>query len=117
MKTKFKIGTAVRNYLIANQDITAFTGKNIFPLMAPKNTKGDIIIYQRDKYSKTRSKMGIAEEIAEVFITVVSDDYDRSVTLAEEINETLERKNFQLLDSTETFEDGKYLQILLFQIK
>ncbi|MEG1685813.1 MAG: DUF3168 domain-containing protein, partial [Bacteroides sp.] len=63
------------------------------------------------------------EEKCNVHIDIVSDDYDRSQELACLVNETLEGEFnnpkivVKLLDSTEDFSDGKYIQVLLFSIE
>lgn len=122
-ESKFKITTKVRAALLAKSEITDIVGKQIFPVVAPKNTKGDFIIYQRDEYSKDYTKMGICEQSCRVYVNAISEDYDRSQELAYQINEALEGKHIDLgmdvylVDSTEDFEDNKYIQVLLFDIK
>lgn len=121
--SKFKITTKVRAALLAMPEITAMIGNQIFPVVAPKDTKGDFIIYQRDEYSKDHTKMGISEQSCRVYVNAISDDYDRSQELAYQINESLEGvhtdlgMDVKLVDSTEDFENDKYIQVLLFDIK
>ena len=59
-------------------------------------------------------------------LTAVADNYDAAVTLAELIDKALtgkhknnEGENFQMVlsDSSEAFEDNKYIEVLLFEIK
>jgi len=122
-ESKFKITTKVRAVLLAKTEIANIVGNQIFPVVAPKNTKGDFIIYQRDEYSKDYTKMGIREQACRVYVNAISEDYDRSQELAYQINESLEGihhdlgMDVKLVDSTEDFEDGKYIQVLLFDIK
>lgn len=122
-ESKFKITTKVRQALLANAEISAMVGSRIFPVVAPKNTKGDFIIYQRDEYSKDYTKQGIYQEACKVYVNAISEDYDRSQELAYQINEALEgfhqelNMDIKLIDSTEDFEDNKYIQVLLFDIK
>ena len=121
-ESKFKITTKVRAALLAVPEIKE-TVTGIFPVVAPKNTKGDFIIYQRDEYSKNYTKMGICEQSCRVYVNAISEDYDRSQELACQINEALEGKHLDLamdvylVDSTEDFADNKYVQVLLFDIK
>lgn len=121
MWSKFKAGTLIRNILKSNLEILGMVGDNILPLVAPKSTAGDIIIYWRDKYSKEYSNMGVASQKCEVNVVAISDDYDRSQDLAELINDSLEGTHgdyrIRLSDSTEGFEDGKYIQVLVFSIE
>ena len=121
-ESKFKVTTKVRKRLLDKAEITALVGTKIFPVVAPKDTEGDFIIYQRDEYSKDRTKMGIASQRCRVYVNAISEDYDRSQEIAYQINEGLEGKHLKLnmdvklIDSTEDFEDGKYIQVLLFEI-
>lgn len=119
---KFKITTEIREILLNNESITNIVGDRIFPIIAPKDTIGDFIIYQRDEYSTKDSKMGVYQHRITVYINAISDTYDRAQDLAENIYKGLEGKyknpdmTIKLLDSTEDYEDGKYIQVLLFQI-
>lgn len=121
--SKFKVTTTIRAILLENPNITKYVGDKIRPIIAPKETKGDFIIYQRDEYSKDYTKMGICTEKCRVWINAVSSDYDISQELAYQINESLEgyhedlKIDIKLIDSTEDVTDGKYIQILLFEIK
>lgn len=123
MATKFRVGTAIRSILIANEAIFSAVGDNIFPVVAPKETVGDLIVYARDEYSKEYCNMGIAKQKCRVLVEVVSEDYDRSQLIAEAINDALEGEHVELnlrikmLDSTEDYADGKYLQLLEFSIE
>lgn len=123
---KWAVGNDIREILLANTALTAVVGHNIYPIVAPEKTDGDFILYRRDKYSKTLTKMGVVEDVCEVLLTVVSDDYDASFSIAAEIDRTLtgrhtkntgETITINLIDSTELFEDGKYIQNILFEIK
>ena len=122
-ESKFKITTKIRAALLERQEIKDLVGEKIFPVMAPKDTPGDFIIYQRDEYSKEYNKMGIYSQSCKVYVNAISEDYDRSQELAYQINECLEGKHAEfnmdvyLIDSTEDYEDGKYIQVLLFDIK
>lgn len=121
MWNKIRAGTFIRDVLISKPKIVAMVGDNILPLVAPKETEGDIIIYWRDKYSRTYTNMGISTQECLVNVAVISDDYDRSQELAELIDDGLvgmhEGNRVNLSDSTEGFEDGKYIQLLVFSIE
>lgn len=123
---KWAIGNDIREVLLANTAITEAVGTNIYPLIAPENTEGDFILYQRDKYRKSYTKMGVYEDSCNIILTVVSDSYDNALYLASEIDNSLtgrhtkdtgERISMNLIDSSESFEDNKYLETLLFEIK
>lgn len=69
--------------------------------------------------------MGVQQEICTVGITVVSDNYDSSVELAELIDNILTGEHLwnnsriiiSLEDSSENYTEQKYIQTLLFRIK
>lgn len=122
---KWAIGSDVRTILLADTAITTYVGSNIYPLVIPEGVDGDCIVYSRQHYSKKSVKMGVWEDDCTLAITIISDNYDNSVALAEAVDNALTgthkfedvKLQFDLADSSETFEDFKYIQILMFSIK
>lgn len=122
---KFKITTTIREMLIADPNVKEMVDDKIFPLIAVKDTIGDFITYQRDAYTKNRDKMGVNAQDCYIWINAISDKYDRSQELACRIDDCLDGTytfngstlQIWLDDSTEVFEDGKYIQVLLYAIK
>ena len=123
---KWFIGNDIRDMLISNEDITAQVGDNIFPCIAPLNTEGDFIIYMRNKYAKSAVKQGIYMDECEVAVVGISENYDNAIALASKIDNSLSgqhtlengvRLQITLIDSTETFDDDKYIETLIFNIK
>jgi hypothetical protein len=123
--SKFNITTNIRKILINDNDLVELVGNKIYPIDAPDGVKGDFILYERNQYFKEYTSMGVAGEKCYVFLTIVSDDYDRSIVIVNMVNDLVEgihqnEKNqyfeCRLTDSTEVFEDKKYKQILLFKI-
>lgn len=123
---KWDIGNVVREILLNDSDIAAMVGHNIYPLVASEDVNGDFIVYQRDKYSKKATKMGIYEDLCELYVTGISDNYDNGILMASLIDNALvgdhtlddgSKIHIDLADSTETFEDNKYIETLLFSIK
>lgn len=119
---KFTITTVIRSILLDNPEIVSMVGTKIFPLAAPADTPGDYIVYQRDGFKQSETKMGVYRQIPTVYIYIISDDYDRSQELASLVYNSLNGRfsnptmTISLEDSTEEFVDGKYIQILLFSI-
>ena len=122
---KWFIGNTIRDILI---DSTVYeqVGNHIYPLVAPENTKGDFIVYLRQKYGRESVKQGIYEDACEVAVIAISEDYDRATELAAKIDLVLSGRHnidseckldIALVDSTETFEDNKYIETLVFSIK
>ena len=120
--SKFKITTTLRQILLADERLSKLIGSKIFPLIAPEDTEGDIVLYTRDEYSVINTKMGITTQVCKVYINVVSSDYDRGQDIAELIFGILQGDysdgmKIQLVDSTEDYADKKYIQVLLFSIE
>ena len=130
--SKFKITSIIRQMLIDDEILRNYISVTvdgeieykIYPIVAPEGTAGDFIVYYREQYSKKYNKMGVHEQSCLVALAVVSDDYDSAQNIADRINAILDGKHpdydiqeIQLEDSTEHFEEGKYMQILLFNVK
>lgn len=119
---KLAVTTEVRGILLASDEIAKMIGDKVFPIVAPNETKGDFIIYQRDGYKQEFTKMGVVRQIPTVFVNAVSDDYDRSLRLASLIDEALSGSfsnpdmTIKLEDSTEDYTDKKFFQVLQFSI-
>lgn len=116
----FTVTNDVREILMRSEEIKQLIGTKIFPIIAPENTDGDFICYQRDGYKGVQSKFGLATQEPLVFVNVVSEDYDRSQQIASAVCDALEGiyedLRITLEDSSEDYEDDKYIQIMLFSI-
>ena len=121
--SKFKITTPIRTILKSDERLTSLVGDKIVPVVASKDTPGDFIIYRRDEYSREYNKMGVHSEVCHVYINAISEDYDRSKEIAFLIDDILSgfhkdpKMEIKMIDSTEDFEDGKYIQVLLFEVE
>ncbi len=119
----FKIATEIRAILLSSEDIKEAIGEKVFPIIAPENTVGDFIVYQRDSYKQDSTKFGIYQQVPIVNVVAISENYDRSQHLASLIYDTLSGDfadpdiHIELEDSTEDFIDNKYIQVLQFSIK
>lgn len=120
---KFNISTEIRSILLSSEEIVSIVGDKIYPLVAPDGTDGDFILYQREKYIIERSKMGKAGQSCEVYVETVSEKYGRSKDLALLVFEALDGEftdpdmTIHLIDATEDYSDGKFIQVLLFSIQ
>ena len=119
----FKNTTEVRAILLASESIKDIVDEKIFPVIAPENTEGDFIVYQRDGYKQDCTKFGVYRQVPIVNVIAVSENYDRSQELASLIYDTLSGDftdpdiYIELEDSTEDFIDNKYIQVLQFSIE
>ena len=123
---KWFIGDSIRDILLADADVFEQVGNHIYPVVAAENTKGDFIVYLRQKYGRAYVKQGIVEDECEVAVVAISENYDNAARLASNIDAALSGTHttedgcfvdIMLVDSTETFEDNKYIETLIFSIK
>lgn len=123
---KWFIGNDIRTILLADEDVVGQVGNHIYPLVAAENTAGDFIVYARQKYAKKTVQMGVYQDECIVAVVGISDNYDNAIALASKIDNALTGEHILpsgakirivLDDSTETFDDNKYIETLLFTIK
>lgn len=122
---KWKIGDDLRDILLADSGITEMVGNDIYPLVAPEGVESEFIVYGREKYTKKYAKEGVWEDECLVFMTVISSNYDKATTIASLIDNALvgrhnindHKFDIYLYDSTETFEDNKYIETLILTIE
>lgn len=123
---KWFIGNVLRAILMKDGEVGKKVGKKIYPIVAPENTAGDFIVYSRQSYSKQATKQGVYEDRAVVAMAAISDSYDKAVALASDIDNALTGRhiledgtkvNVELTDSTEEYQDEKYIETIIFTIK
>lgn len=120
---KLLVTTEIAAILKETPEVIGAVGDQIFPILAPKGTTGDFILYKREKYNAEWNKMGKSSDKCEVYINVISGDYNRCQKVAAAVQEALEGSFSEpdmticLVDSTEDYVDGKYVEILLFSIE
>ena len=118
MINPFSATTEIRNLLIADDTLKSLVGGKIYPIVAPEQTEGDFIFYQRDGIKESETKQGTSDMTAIVDIGVISESYERSQQISMAIYECLEGnysgdiREIRLKDSTEDLVDKKYIQIL-----
>lgn len=117
---KFTVGSYAREYLLGIKAISDLVGTRIYPGIAPEDTVGMFVTYERDSYELFNSKMGIYMQEANIAYEVVSDTYDEGQTLAVLILENLQGRHgdmkFEVVDSAEYYKEKKYRQVILFKI-
>ena len=115
---KWKIGSWLRTKLI---DITT----NVFPVVAPENTKGDVIVYRRTNLERSQSHIGYYLDTVYYDIVIISDSYDRSAEIGEKVDDALsgnfadeDGKRFvsNISGGYEDYQDGKYYNVITFKI-
>lgn len=120
---KFLAIKTIFSLLSNDPTVSSFVGNRIYPLVAPQGSTGDFIAVQRDGYRRDDTKMGIALQASVFYTTAVSEDYDRSLNIADAIYDALEGDHSQhnlrirLEDYGEEYVDSKYLQVLKFNLE
>lgn len=103
----------------------ALQTEKIFPIVAENGTTFPYLVYKRTGLdNKTFTKDGGCEDSCSYSITIVSDKYDESVELANEVRRTLEKpkivtadlviNNNRLISANEEWANNAYLQELTF---
>lgn len=115
------------NKLLSTDNIKSVVNNKVYPLIAPLNTNFPYIVFQRTS-TPYNTKDNVYQDSINIEIIVVSDNYDKSVELAELIRNELEGKRninvegfristIKLVDSSESYSNDAYLQSLTFNFK
>lgn len=88
-ESNLRAGAVIRDALTRNKTLAGIVGQRIFPLRAPKGTTGSYILYGRDGYTPTKSQLGSIDNVAELLVNAYSTDYDETLEMAEEIENTV----------------------------
>lgn len=120
---KFKAIKSVVSLLSEDSTIKSFVGSKIYSLIAPQDVEGDFIVLRRDGYARQDTKMGVSLQQSIFYVIAVSEDYDRSLDLAEAAYDSLEGDHSQvglrirIEDYAEEYVDQKFIQVLRFNVE
>lgn len=81
--------TAIYSILNTNEEIKKMVGNNIYPVVAPINTKNPYIVFKRQINTQNDNKDS-RYSIVSIEINVYSNNYQQSIQLAELVKNTLE---------------------------
>ena len=59
---KLTIGIYTRTKLLADAEIASLLGTKVYPSVAPEGTLSPFIVYERDSYDTSSTKMGVFRE-------------------------------------------------------
>lgn len=115
------------NKLLSVDNIKSVVNNKVYPLIAPLNTNFPYIVFQRTS-TPYSTKDNVYQDSINIEIIAVSDNYDKSVELAELIRNKLEGKrnitiedfritSIKLIDSSESYSNDAYLQSLTFNFR
>ena len=127
---KWMVGNTIRDLMLQDEDIVELIGNKIYPIVAPEpktglKNIGDYIVYQRDKYAKEIVKQGVYADVCTVSVSCVCDNYDNACILASLVdncltgNHRMENNTIELRleDASEYFDEGKFIETLVFKIR
>lgn len=123
---KWRLAEYIRERLLDSSDMRTLVGEHIYPVYAP-DVEGDFVIITRSSYKARETKFSILEYTTSVIIEAYSDDYARSLDIAEAIDAQLTKIHEEeygkggvtitIQDSGEALHEGKFVQILEYAIK
>lgn len=117
-----KVTNEIAALLSEDTRLNELTGGNIFPVVAPLGTPGNIVTYQRDGYKEQGTKTGVAERQPMVNIACISPDYLESQNMACLVCDILcgtfqnPYMRIALEDSTEDYAGNKFIQVLRLSV-
>ena len=89
----------IRSILLNNDELVSLLGgKKIFPLVAEAETKNPFIVIKRNSLTVSYSKDFNINDDNIIILSIIADDYERVVAIAEEVRNSIEnyRDNFIL---------------------
>ena len=116
----FFITKDIRQAILESPNQILF-GTQVFPLVAPENTKFPFIIIKRTKYIPVENK-DYEDEIVFVEVMIVADNYEQSVNIADSIADYLIYyrsrmiNKIRIADISEDFLDNSYVQRIQFEV-
>jgi hypothetical protein len=81
--------TAIYKILTDNEEIKKMVGNNIYPVVAPLNTKNPYVVYKR-QISVQNDNKDSRYSMVSIEINVYSNNYQESIKVAELVKNTLE---------------------------
>jgi hypothetical protein len=86
---KFKAIRGILSLLSTDSTIRSYVEDKIYALIAPQDVEGDFLIIRRDGYRRQDSKMGVSLQASVFYVFVISDDYDRSLDIADKVYDAI----------------------------
>lgn len=124
--TTLQIGKIIKTLLLSNERLKSYIGSEVYPLIADTSTTYPFIIYRRSAIEKSSTKDD-ADESVNVEIYIVSDTYEKSISIAEEVRKSVEHRkgtfedlyidDIIITDASESFEENAFVQSITITIK
>lgn len=127
MTNSLSIGKTLYRLLTKNQELKELVKGQIYPLLANESTTFPFIVYSRSDLSPQYAKGGLYEDEVTVTIIAVSNNYEQSIEVAQEVRNALAFSKYKdektsleitanaLLSVSEDTQDDSYLQTLTYK--
>jgi len=115
-------GKTIFTILSTNAAIITLVGTKIFPLVVPEDTLLPCIVYERS-FDNQYTKDGLASSDSTINITVISENYKKSIDISEAVFNALNMyrgsgvRSLTLVSGAEVYAEGAFLQNLTFAVK
>lgn len=127
MDNTLKIGKYIRQFLIEDERYNEIVGQTkTFPLIANADTDFPFVTYQRTNAKVMYTKDGRYENLLEVEITILCDNYPQSIDLICLVRDILEGKRYKdeeifirdirVNEVSEDFNEDTFIQRISFDI-
>lgn len=127
MDNTLKIGKYIRQFLIEDERYNEIVGQTkTFPLIANAETDFPFVTYQRTNAKVKYTKDGRYENLLEVEITILCDNYPQSIDLICLVRDILEGKRYKdeeilirdirVNEVSEDFNEDTFIQRISFDI-
>lgn len=123
--TGISIGLYINKKLIGNPDFVALVNDKVFPITTKKEISFPFVVYKRDGLTPNYTKDSLNGDEINITFIVASDEYFKSVEIAEVLRSTLEEKRSKefgisetkLSSASEDVVDDTFIQVLVFSFK
>lgn len=116
----------INKKLSARKDLTDIVGDRLFPVAVKENVELPFVVYERESVVPNGTKDGTDGDTVTENVFVFAETYKQSVEIAELVRGTLDGSTgsysgFEIdecvfTDAAETYEDGVYVQQLVFNL-
>lgn len=123
--TGISVGLYINKKLNSNTDFTDLVGDKVFPITTKKEISFPFVVYKRDGLTPNYTKDSLCGDVVNTTFIVASDEYFKSVEIAEALRSTLENKRskeygiteIKLVSASEDTIEDTFVQVLVFSFK
>ena len=116
----------IRKKLSDNLKLTEVVGDRMYPCVVTSETEYPFLVYSRDECTPIGTKDGWSSDNVSVSVYIFSDDYTKSVYVAELVRASLDNSTGEyelfsvseclMISASESFSEDAFAQVLTFNI-